>query len=161
MVISKVSAMPQQDLKPYPPGASSPMTAGVITQNNQAERQNALIGNTGGSKRGGAVATNASPVVQVPSVPSGAVSPEATGANYKAISELAQEQATNAVYDTAKNSGDTALIEQQQGQQYKVGGRRRKSSKRRRSKSKRRSSKRKSSKRRRKSSKSRKSKKHY
>ena len=144
--------MPQQDLKPYPPGASSPMTAGVITQNNQAERQNALIGN----KRGGAVATNASPVVQVPSVPSGAVSPEATGANYKAISELAQEQATNAVYDTAKNSGDTALIEQQQQQQYKIGGRRRKSSKRRRSKSKR-----KSSKRRRKSSKSRKSKKHY
>ena len=93
MISAKNSAMPPQDLKAFPPGASSPMTAGVIMQNNQAELQNSLISNKGGSKkkrrcmRGGAVATNASPVVMVPSVPSGTVSPDATGANYKAISE--------------------------------------------------------------------------
>jgi len=130
MISAKNSAMPPQDLKAFPPGASSPMTAGVIMQNNQAELQNSLISNKGGSKkkrrcmRGGAVATNASPVVMVPSVPSGTVSPDATGANYKAISELAQQQAVDAVYDTAKTSGETALIQQQQQEQYK-GGRRR------------------------------------
>ena len=122
------SAMPTQELIPYPPGATSPMTAGIITQNKQAELQNSLT--KGGFKkkrrcmRGGAVATNASPVVQVPSVPSGTVNPDATGANYKAISELAQQQATDAVYDKAQTPGDTALIQQQQQQQYK-GGRRR------------------------------------
>ena len=130
------SAMPAQELIPYPPGATSPMTAGIITQNTQAELQNSLT--KGGFKkkrrcmRGGAVATNASPVVQVPSVPSGTVNPAATEGNYKAISILAQQQATDAVYDTAQTDGDTALIQQQQQQQYTGGRRRRKSRKSRR-----------------------------
>ena len=34
MISFKNSAMPSQDLKPYPPGATSPMTAGIVTQNN-------------------------------------------------------------------------------------------------------------------------------
>ena len=141
------SAMPTQELIPYPPGATSPMTAGIITQNKQAELQNSLT--KGGFKkkrrcmRGGAVATNASPVVMVPSVPSGTVSPDATGANYKAISELAQQQATDAVYDKAQTPGDTALIQQQQQQQYK-GGRRRSRRKSRRNRRKSRKNRRKS-----------------
>ena len=135
MSLSTNSAMPQQYLKPYPPGATSYMNAGIVTQNNQAELQNALT--TGGFKqkhriiKGGAVATNASPVVLVPSVPSGTVNPDATGENYKAISILAQQQAGDAIYDTAQTSGDTALIQQQQ--QYKGGRRRRKSRKGRKS----------------------------
>ena len=155
MGLSTNSAMPRQDLKPYPPGATSPMTAGIVTQNNQAELQNSLIGKGGTKKyrimRGGAVASNASPVVLVPSVPSGTVSPEATGENYKLISELAQQQAADSTYDNAKTSGDTALLQQQQEQQYKGGRKRRKSKKSRKSKKGRKS---------RKSRKSKKSKKH-
>jgi len=128
------SAMPPQVKPEYPLGASSIMTAGIVNQNNQAARQNALIG-TGGSKkkyrtiRGGAVATNASPVVQVPSVPSGSVSPEATGANYTEITKLAQQQVGDALYDNAKTPVETALLQQQQQQQYKgLGGRKRRKS---------------------------------
>ena len=141
MISSKNSAMPPQYSRGYPPGANSPMTAGIVAQHNQAKLQSALIGKGGSKKhihrfiRGG---TNASPVVLVPNVPSGSVSPQATGANYKEIAILAQQQAVNSVYDNAKTSGDTALIQQQQQEQYK-GGRRRKSkrrkSKRRKSKS--------------------------
>ena len=138
MSLSTNSAMPRQDFKPYPGGANSPMTAGIVTQNNQAELQNSLIGKGGTKKkyrimRGGAVASNASPVVLVPSVPSGTVSPEATGENYKLISELAQQQAADSTYDNAKTSGDTALLQQQQEQQYKGGRKRRKSVKSRKS----------------------------
>ena len=137
MSLSTNSAMPQQYLKPYPPGATSYMNAGIVTQNNQAELQNALT--TGGFKqkhriiKGGAVATNASPVVLVPSVPSGTVNPDATGENYKLISILAQQQAGDAIYDTAQTSVDTASLQQQQQQQYKGGRRRRKSRKGRKS----------------------------
>ena len=137
MNLSNNSAMPPQDFKPYPPGANSIRTAAITTQNNQQELQNSLTNNTkGGFKKkhriikGGAtsLATNASPVVQVPSVPSGTVNPDATGGNYKAISILAQQQAADAVYDTAQSSGDTALIQQQQQQQQYKGGRRRRKS---------------------------------
>ena len=127
------SAMPQQDLPQYPLGGYSPMTAGVVNQNTQAARQNALIG-TGGSKkyrtiRGGAVATNASPVVQVPSVPSGAVSPEATGANNNDLAILAQQHVGDAIYDNATTPGETASLQQLQQQQYKgTGGRKRRKS---------------------------------
>ena len=138
MNLSNKSAMPPQDFKPYPPGANSIRTAAIITQNNQQELQNALTNNTkGGFKqkhriiKGGATSptTNASPVILVPSVPSGTVNPDATGENYKAISILAQQQAADAIYDTAQTSGDTALIQQQ----YKGGRRRRKGRKSRKS----------------------------
>ena len=137
MNLSNNSAMPRQELNSYPEGAYSARSASIVTQNNQAELQNALIGKGGTKKkyrimRGGAVATNASPVVLVPSVPSGTVNPDATGENYKAISILAQQQAEDAIYDTAQTSGDTALIQQQQQQQYTGGRRRRKSRKSRR-----------------------------
>ena len=104
------SAMPQQYAPSYPPGANSPMTAGIVAQHNQAKLQTALT--KGGYKkkhRGGEGAA----VVLVPNVPSGSVSPQATGANYKEIAILAQQQLADSVYDNAKTSGDTALIQQQ------------------------------------------------
>ncbi len=116
------SAMPLQKLPPYPDGANSPMTAGIVTQKQNAELQNTR-NKIGGYKRhrrlkGGAVS------VQVPPVPTGTVNPAATDSNYKDITQLAQQQQTDMVFDNAKNPSDTASLaaKQQALHSGKVGG---------------------------------------
>jgi hypothetical protein len=124
------TAMPTQVLPTMPPGSKGIMDAGVKQQQIQTQSQMALIGKTGGSKqmKGGKhraymMGGNA-PVVQVPPVPSGTVNPQATGVNYKGLTELAQQQAGQAVYDTAKTPAQTASIAAQQQAVYngKTGG---------------------------------------
>ena len=103
------------------------MNAGLILQQQQINKQMALIGKSGGSKKsmirrrfhGGAV-----PVIQVPPVTSGAVNPQQTGANYKELSILAENQATKSTYDNAKTPAQTAAIQQQQQTLYKGGSKR-------------------------------------
>ena len=58
------------------------------------------------------------PLVAVPPVPSGTVNPSLTEANYKALTQLAQTQSGQAVYDSAKTSGDTAAIATKQQMLY-------------------------------------------
>jgi hypothetical protein len=111
--IIQASAMPTQQLPSYPPGANSPMTAGIIKQQQQAEMQNTR------NKIGGA------PVVQVPPVPSGSVSPDATANNYKNLTQLAQQQSAQSAYDTARTNSDTNAITSQQNAMYNGGKRRR------------------------------------
>jgi hypothetical protein len=123
------SAMPEQKLPPYPDGANSPMTAGIIAQQQNAELQNAR-NKIGGSKyrktkhnkrkyKGGAT-----PVVQVPAVPSGTVNQGATNSNYKDITSLAQQQQTDMIFDSAQKPSDTALLSAKQQALYsgKTGG---------------------------------------
>jgi len=109
----KSNAMPEQVLPTMPPGSKGPMDAGIKMQQQQTANQMALIG-----KKGGAA------VVQVPPVSSGAVNPEATGNNYKGLTELAQQQQTQAVFDKAQNPGDTAALQAQQQAMYKGGNKR-------------------------------------
>jgi len=111
------TAMPAQKVPNYPDGANSPMTAGVILQQQQIATQQKLINPSGGRKRkrrirGGqpGVATNAGLVIIVPSVPAGSVNPTATGNNYEAITKLAQVGASQAVYDNAQTPAATAAI---------------------------------------------------
>jgi hypothetical protein len=120
--IIQASSMPQQQLPSYPAGANSPMTAGIIKQQQQAEMQNAR------NKIGGAP-----PVVQVPPVPSGSVSPNSTASNYKDLTQLAQQQSTQAAYDNARTNSDTNAIASQQKAIYsgKGGKRRRRRTKKR------------------------------
>jgi hypothetical protein len=101
---------------PLPPGANSPMNAGVINQQNQINAQMNLIG----SSKGGA------PVVQVPPVSSVAPNPELTGNNFKNLTQLAQQQQTDASFDNAKTPQETAAIQHQQQSLYKSGGYKRK-----------------------------------
>jgi hypothetical protein len=123
----KSGAMPQQSISGMPPGSTSTMNAGLILQQQQINKQMALIGKSGGSKKsmirrrfhGGAV-----PVIQVPPVTSGAVNPQQTGANYKELSILAENQATKSTYDNAKTPAQTAAIQQQQQTLYKGGSKR-------------------------------------
>ena len=116
------SAMPAQEVTPMPPGSKGPMDAGIKLQQQQTTNQMALIGSqtSGGSKkkktRGGAT-----PVVQVPPVSSGAVNPQATSSNYSALTDLAVQQQTNATYDNAKTSADTAALQAQQQSLYSGG----------------------------------------
>lgn len=133
------SAMPEQKLPPYPDGANSPMKAGIIVQQQNAELQNARnkIGGTKYQRRirnsrrtkrrhksrkynlnGGA------PVVQVPAVPAGSVNPGATNNNYKDITALAQQQQTDMTFDNAQKPSDTALLSAKQQALYsgKTGG---------------------------------------
>lgn len=129
------SAMPPQKVTPLEAGATSPGNSALIAANKDVENHMALIGKSGGSNKrsnrrqlkGGAsgVASSAAPVVQVPSVPGGAVNPEATGANYKALAEVSQQQAGQAVFDTAQNPGDTAKIASEQQAMYKGGSKKR------------------------------------
>ena len=113
----KSSAMPAQTVIPLPPGATSPMNAGYINQQNQIKSQMNLIG-SGKRKRsrGGA------PVVEVPPVSSSAPNSQLTGSNFKDLTQLAQTQQTQAAFDTAKTASDTASIQQQQQSLYKSGG---------------------------------------
>uniref|UniRef100_A0A6C0KMA0 Uncharacterized protein n=1 Tax=viral metagenome TaxID=1070528 RepID=A0A6C0KMA0_9ZZZZ len=103
------TAMPAQKFTPLPPGANSPMSAGIITQQNQAKNQMTLIG--AGLKR--RIRGGGAQMVQVPPVPSGAPNSSLTGSNYKDLTQLAQNQQSQAVYDKAQNPDDTALIQQQ------------------------------------------------
>jgi len=66
--------------------------------------------------RGGATS------VTVPAVPSGTVNQDQTSGNYKGLTELAQKQQTQAVYDSATSPSQTAAIQQQQDSLYKSGG---------------------------------------
>lgn len=134
------SAMPEQKLPPYPDGANSPMKAGIIAQQQNAELQNAR-NKIGGSKhhkrtknkrksrkyKGGAT-----PVVQVPAVPSGTVNQGATNSNYKDITALAQQQQTDMIFDNAQKPSDTALLSAKQQALYsgKTGGSKRYTNKR-------------------------------
>jgi len=117
------SPMPEQVLPTMLPGARGPMDNGVKMQQQQTDSQMALIGETkaGGSKHkrnkrkmiGGEA-----PQVSVPPVPAGSVNPQATGENYKGLTQLAQQQQTNSTFDNAKTPSDTAALQSQQQSVY-------------------------------------------
>jgi hypothetical protein len=123
--IIQSSAMPKQTITPLAPGATSPANSALITSQLQTQQHMALIGQgkSGGTKkyykkyRGGSA-----PVVQVPPVSSGTVNPQQTASNYTGLTKLAQDQQTQAVFDNAKNPGDTAALQAQQEAIYKSGG---------------------------------------
>ncbi len=121
--IIQSSAMPQQQIPPLPPGATSIYNAGLIKSQEQINNQMALIGKTGGA-----------PVVQVPSPPAGTLNPGLTSANYKDLTQLAQLQSQQAIYDSAKTPEQTARISATQNALYKGGKRRRRTNKRKRTK---------------------------
>ena len=116
------TAMPAQTAKPLPAGATSPMNAGYIKSQQQAQQQSALIGSgkTGGSRKkikGGAS-------VLVPAVPAGTIDAGVTQANYSKITNLAQTGAANAAYDQSGSAAQTAQIAAQQQALYQSGGKR-------------------------------------
>lgn len=127
------STMPQQTVLAMPPGSKGPMDAGLKMQQQQTSGQMALIGKSGGSKRrrrrfkGGATIT---PVVQVPPVQAGAANQSATAASFKSLTALSQQQAGQAVFDSAKTPSQTAALQTQQQALYKSGGSKFKSKKR-------------------------------
>lgn len=129
----KSSAMPQQTVTAMPPGSKGPMDAGLKMQQQQTSGQMALIGKSGGSKRrrrrfkGGATTA---PVVQVPPVAAGAANQDATAASFKSLTALSQQQAGQAVFDSAKTPSQTAALQTQQQALYKSGGSKSKSKKR-------------------------------
>ena len=122
----KSTAMPQQTVTAMPPGSKGPMDAGLKMQQQQTSGQMALIGKSGGSKRrrrrfkGGAWTT--APVVQVPPVQAGAANQDATAASFKSLTALSQQQAGQAVFDSAKTPSQTAALQTQQQALYKSGG---------------------------------------
>lgn len=117
------SAMPAQTISPFPAGANSPMMAGKLAGEQQTAAQMALIGKSGGKRSKKIIGGNTSsvPVVQVPPVPVGAPNPSLTQGNYQQLTELAQQQAGNAVYDKAQTTGQTAAISAQQNKLYSGG----------------------------------------
>ena len=129
----KSTAMPQQTVTAMPPGSKGPMDAGLKMQQQQTSGQMALIGKSGGSKRrrrrfkGGATTA---PVVQVPPVAAGAANQDATAASFKSLTALSQQQAGQAVFDSAKTPSQTAALQTQQQALYKSGGSKSKSKKR-------------------------------
>jgi hypothetical protein len=105
-------AMPPQEVPAMPPGATSIYSAGLLKGQAQTDSQMALIGKSGGRRmthrrktRGGSA-----PVIQVPSIPAGTLNPIQTANNYKEITQLAQLQSQQAVYDSAKTPAQTASI---------------------------------------------------
>lgn len=100
--IVQSSAMKPQVLPPLSTGATSPMASAQIAQQQQIERQMALVGKSGGSKRskikGGAQ-------IQVPSVQPGAVNPQQTADSYKALTQVSEQQMAQAVYDNKVKMG--------------------------------------------------------
>jgi hypothetical protein len=150
--IIQPDAMPPQEVPAMPPGATSIYSAGLLKGQAQTDSQMALIGKSGGRRthkhrthkrktRGGSA-----PVVQVPSPPAGTLNPTQTANNYKDITQLAQLQSQQAVYDSAKTPAQTASIAANQNALYsgKGGGR----SRNKRSRHKRKGSRRKSHRRR-------------
>jgi hypothetical protein len=133
------STMPQQPVLAMPPGSKGPMDAGLKMQQQQTAGQMALIGKSGGSKRrkrcfkGGATTlpvVRVPPVVQVPPVQAGAANQDATAASFKSLTALSQQQAGQAVFDSAKTPSQTAALQAQQQALYKSGGSKSKSKKR-------------------------------
>ena len=123
----QAGAMPPQTVPAMPAGATSPMSAGVKLQQQQNANQMALIGQgkSGGSKRRRSMKRGGAAVLQVPPVPAGTVNPEATGGNYQALTTLASNQQSQAVFDTATTPAQTASLAAQQQADYKSGGSRR------------------------------------
>lgn len=140
--ILQAGAMPPQIITPLAAGATSPMQSAQIQQQQQTDKQMALIGTKGGGKRrggkrrgstqrrtkrrsakrrqfkGGAngVANNAQ--ILVPSVQAGAVNSEQTAGQYADLTALASTQQSQAVYD----KGNTASVAAQQGGNNMKGG---------------------------------------
>jgi hypothetical protein len=121
-MIQPTNMLPQE-VKPLPGG--SIYTAAIADGNSQTQSQMNLVGQgkSGGTKKRRRMMGGDAPVVQVPSVPSSAVDPAATGANYTGLTQLSQQQANQAVYDSAKDPSQTAAIQQQQQALYKGGSR--------------------------------------
>jgi hypothetical protein len=114
--------MPPQEVPAMPPGATSIYSAGLLKGQAQTDSQMALIGKSGGRRRhkthrrktrGGSA-----PVVQVPAPPAGTLNPTQTANNYKDITQLAQLQSQQAVYDSAKTPSQTASIAASQNALY-------------------------------------------
>ena len=123
--IVSASAMPVQEIQSYPPGANSPMTAGVKMQQQQTSGQMALIG---GSRRrhrrkymlGGTVK------IVVPPVPSGTVNSSTVNGQYTDLTKLATAGANNAVYDNhLATKADVNNIAMQQNKTYTGGSKHR------------------------------------
>ena len=96
------SAMKPQVLPPLSTGATSPMASAQIAHQQQIAGQMALIGKSGGSKKrmsGGATQ------IQVPSVQPGAVNSQQTADSYKALTQVAEQQAGQSVYDNKVKMG--------------------------------------------------------
>ena len=133
----KSTAMPQQTVTAMPPGSKGPMDAGLKMQQQQTSGQMALIGKSGGSKRrrrrfkGG---STTAPVIQVPPVAAGAANQDATAASFKSLTALSQQQAGQAVFDSAKTPSQTAALQTQQQALYKSGGSKSKSKSKKRGK---------------------------
>ncbi len=120
--VFKSTAMPAETQPNYPRGAYSPMTAGVILQQQQNASQLKLINASGGRRlRGGQ--SNANALILVPPVPSGSVNPTATGNNYAKITNLAEVGASQAVYDSAQTKEAAAdAATKTGGGKWKKGG---------------------------------------
>jgi hypothetical protein len=101
--IIQTSAMPSQTLIPLPPGASSPMAAGVINQQNQNKLQNQL----GSGKKRRRKSRGGASVVQVPPVSTSSPNPQLTGQNYTDLTKLASTSQSNAQYDNLAQKGGT------------------------------------------------------
>jgi hypothetical protein len=123
--IIKDNASPPQVVTPFPGGANSPMTAGIVNQQNATIKQMELIGKSGGSNikskprklkkymKGGVA-----PVIQVTPVPSGSLNQAETTENYTQLAGLANKVEINSTYDTAKTPAQTAQLQQQQQNIY-------------------------------------------
>jgi hypothetical protein len=112
--IIKTQAMPPQTLIPLSPGASSPMSAGIINQQNQNKLQNQL----GAGKKRRRKSRGGAAVIQVPPVSSSAPNPQLTGQNYTDLTKLASNSQSQSQYDNLAQSGGTKRIKSL----YKRGG---------------------------------------
>lgn len=116
----QATAMPPQIIQPLAPGATSPMQSAQIQQQQQTDKQMALIGKSGGGKRrsckrrsckrrqyrGGANGVANNTQIIVPSVQPGAVNASQTESQYTQLAALSSKQASESVYD----KGNTAAV---------------------------------------------------
>jgi len=117
------TALPLQKTNPFPPGARNIFEAGLITQKNEAQLQQSLVGNplVGGIKRykkmrkSREIKGGATPVIVAPSAPSFDTNPELTNNIFGGLSKLAIEAQNNAVFDetTSQLQVDRIAAEQQ------------------------------------------------
>ncbi len=109
--IIQTDALPPNIIKPFPQGSNSIYSAGIVTQNNQAQIQNILSGTNklGGKKRykGGATP----PLVQVPQSPSYDPNKGTTNMNNQSIYELAISSKNNAAFDGTVGAGPSATAQ--------------------------------------------------
>jgi len=103
------SAMKPQVLPPLSAGATSPMASAQIAQQQQIDKQMALIGKSGGGKRrmngGKRRISGGATQILVPSVQPGAVNSQQTADSFKALTQVAEQQAGQAVYDNKVKMG--------------------------------------------------------